>query len=296
MIRPTPQPTGLPLPPSLATAYAAANGAPGERLRALVQWLKIVQATLQACNEHEAVTDADFWEGFLKELGGFEDSAVYEHLLGSPDYPGFKRLFSERFLGYAHYRDLARSRSMIEAYRHLGGIDVLSNDLRAFLEQEVQMLRRGAPARAGAPSIRRFLMVGCGACPETFLFYATHLGPKGLAVALECDADAAAIASKTIGRLGPKHAAVHHANGACFDYAGFDVIQIANYTSPKHAVLDAIARTADPQTRVILRLPVLLETLICESADLAQLDRFEEVDRITSHYCKMDSVLLRVRA
>ena len=158
------------------------------------------------------------------------------------------------------------------------------------------MLRRGAPARYRSRGLWSFLMVGCGACPETFLFFATHIGPTRSAVALELDADATAIASETIGHLGPKHAVVHHANGARFDYAGFDVIQVANYISPKHAVLEAIAETADPQTCVILRLPKLLETLICESADVEQLGRFEEVDRITSHYCRMESVLLMLKA
>jgi hypothetical protein len=273
----------------LAHGPSASSASTIERLGSLVQWLGTMQAAIRGRSKDDAACDAPFWETLLAALGSYDDADVFELLERSPEYPSLRRCFSERFGKYAHYRDITRSRRMVEAYRRSGGMDALSNNLRRFLAREEATLR----SYTSGP-IRRFASVGCGASPETFIYYATHLPDLESAVAIDAVDLAVKLARGVVEELEIPKSRIDLADGARFDYGGFDVVHVANYVTPKTAVLSAIAQTAQPGAIVVLRVPKLLETLICETIDLRRLHGLREVGRISSHYCKMDTLYLEL--
>jgi hypothetical protein len=174
----------------------------------------------------------------------------------------------------------------------------LSDDLRRHLERETATLERLRRGLGLEGLFRRLIAIGVGATPETFSFYAASrpTGDQlpGAAVAVDRDVSAAAGARHALRELGHRSVQVLHADGARLDYRGFDVIHIANFVAPKSAVLAAIARTGEPGALVVVRVPKLLETLLCDAIDNEVLGAFEELECVPSHYCRMDSVFLRL--
>lgn len=270
---------------------------PRQRARRLVEWLMSIQAALAAMSEDRAAQDESFWEAFLSTLGSCRDALAYEYFVRASVYGEFRHFFMTRFAEYAHYRDLKRGRAMVSGYTCRGGIDALSVALRDFLVREAAALRRtsGRSQQASRPQQLRMAIVGCGACPESLLFYAQeHIGTAHI-TALDVNRAAIEIARETMARFRVANVEFCHADGAEFNYRNYDVVHVANYVAPKLAVVQAIARTAPPYVTTVVRTPTLLETLICEEIDLARLEQFEESFRLSSQYCQMDSVYLKRR-
>src|SRR5262249_44561903 len=169
-----------------------------------------------------------------------------------------------------------------------------SRDMRRFLGHERAMTEDDFGEDAGPPRRRSAVFVGCGASPETLLHYAKAGRGFARVVGLDNRREAAARASETVRHLGLNHAEARVGDGRRFGYGPFDLVHVANFVAPKADVLSRIAATARPGTRVVVRVPTFLEPILCDAVDLARCPRFELRDRRLSHYCSMESVLLRV--
>ena len=281
------EPASRPEPPG-ADAVTPAD-ATELRLNALIAWMESELDLVKQHDDAGYAARARVWEPLLGELARFEDKDLYERFARSERADVIQGGLRERFLEYAHLRDLARSESILEKYAARRRGDRLSRDMTIFLEREEERLTRVLPPSAD-PAL---VAVGCGASPDTFLFYATGRVGFRSAAALEVDERACALARRTLRRLGLGSARVEHVDGRSFDYGGFAVIHVANYVIGKRAVLEAVAATASPGAVVIVRTPKLLERLLCPSIEGAEIDGLREVTRISSQYCQMDSVFLR---
>lgn len=266
------------------------SGAPTERrLNAMVEWLEAKLRLVEQRDDEGYAAKASVWEPLLEQLATFEDQALYEGFARSSRFGAIRSRFRRRFFEYAHLRDLARSESIVEKYAARQPGDRLSRDMTVFLRKEEERLMQVLPQSGDLGLVS----VGCGASPDTFLFYATGKVGFQSATALEFDEHACAVARRTVRRLGLPRASVEHVDGRHVDYGGFAVIHVANYVAGKRAVLEAVAATASPGAVVVVRTPKLLECLLCPSVDAAAIDGLTEVTRISSQYCQMDSMFLR---
>ncbi len=269
-----------------ATAVAPERGA-DLLLGQLTGHLETLDRRLTGDYEH----DAPLWESLLAELGRFENREIFRLLAGRPGFEELRDAYSSRFRRYARARDLARSGRVRAAQATRRGIDGLSTSIHEFLEHEEAALRSLMAGGAGSGDL---VVVGCGASPETFLYYARRNADRFVRlVAIEMDPRAAALADRTLRASGLGNAEVELVDGAEFDYARAAVIHVANYVHGKGAILAAVARSASPRAVAILRQPELLETLICEQATDASLAPFRVLARVPAHYCQMTSLLLR---
>lgn len=121
-----------------------------------------------------------------------------------------------------------------------------------------------ALALADFDRCRRFVMVGCGPFPAAALFVHDHTGVPEIA-ALDLDPRAIATARRLAAAFAPRRVEVIESSGEDFDYAGADVVYVANHVSPKAQVLARIAETTGASTEVILRDPFGYGRLLAES-------------------------------
>jgi len=113
-------------------------------------------------------------------------------------------------------------------------------------------------------SCRRFLMVGCGAFPAAALLVRDSTCIQDI-VALEVEAQAAAIAQRVVSAIGDHRIRVQRTNGADYTYSGADIIYIANQVCPKVRVIEQVRDTAPPDAVVIVRDPYGVGRLVAES-------------------------------
>lgn len=118
-------------------------------------------------------------------------------------------------------------------------------------------------------SCRRFVMVGCGPFPAAALFVCDHSASD--VVALDCDAEAIAMAERVAAAFAPGRMRVSNEDGAQFDYGAADLVYVANHVFPKARVLRRIVETAGERTQVVLRDPFGYGRLFAESG-VATLD------------------------
>jgi SAM-dependent methyltransferase len=255
------------------------------RVTNLTDWLTHQKSRLEQLGYQAG---ADFWEPFLKELGGYRDEAACNLFKASSSYGEFRHSFHEGFWHYAHERDLRRSAAMVASYQARGSIDRLSSDLRNYLERESAMVARHGGNRGS------LISVGCGAAPETLLFY-HHLFDQLKCFGLDIDPVSARLSQKRVDALGNGTAKILCGDGSNFDYRGFSTIHIANYVSPKKRVLEEVVRTASPGALIIIRTPKMLESLICEEFSGLEVNDLYEIDREISQYCQMDSICMKLR-
>lgn len=112
-------------------------------------------------------------------------------------------------------------------------------------------------------SSRRFVMVGCGPLPMT-LYHVHDRTELPDLVAIDGDADAIAKVNATARRFGLDRVSASVISGERFDYAGADVIYVANLVRPKRLVLGRIADTAPRGAAIVLREPYSLGRLLTE--------------------------------
>lgn len=251
----------------------------------LINWLS--QKQIELLEYANLPAPGSWWEPFLSDLNAFQDRNTFQLFRATTAFGEFRAFFTRAFWLYAHARDMLRSGPMLESYRNAQGMDQLSQDLNQFLNAEASLIE----THHNMPG--SFLNIGCGGCPETLLYYGKRLKEWNIA-AMDLDGDAVQCARKACKVLGHHQTEVIHHNGSTFNYQPYSVIHVANYVSPKRKVLDTIAETAFRGTLVLMRTPKMLEELICDAIDARDLPFYHEVGRVESHYCQMDSVLLKL--
>jgi hypothetical protein len=105
-----------------------------------------------------------------------------------------------------------------------------------------------------AAGCRRAVMVGCGPLPALGLWLLQQ-NPELTVTGLEVREDALIVAQRLIRGAHPGRLTLAQTDGAHFDYAGADLVYVANQVAPKRRVLERIAGTA-PSATVIVRDPI----------------------------------------
>lgn len=141
--------------------------------------------------------------------------------------------------------------------------------------------------------LKNIMMVGCGSCPETLIFLKRRF-PKIKLTAIDNSKEAAFISNKLLKYLGYIDVDVLFVDGTRYDYKKHDGIIVANFVTPKKAVLDQIAETANNNTRILVREPEILGKMFFDSA-LEGLHKrlFVEKRARLSRYFMMRSLLLK---
>jgi len=100
----------------------------------------------------------------------------------------------------------------------------------------------------------RFVMIGCGQLPVTAIHVIERAG-CGDVVCMDVVERAIDAAGRLKDIFGWPALHPVHCDGRHFDFAGADVVYIANMVSPKAAVIEQVARTAPPGCQVVVREP-----------------------------------------
>jgi hypothetical protein len=125
---------------------------------------------------------------------------------------------------------------------------------------------------------RRLVMIGCGPYPSTiFHIYDKTEIPE--IIGLDTLPYAIDTVLALIEQLGLSRIKAELSDGRRFDYAGVDVVFLANMVSPKAAVLSRIADTAPADVQIVLRDPYALGILWAESGERCLDPRLEVISR-----------------
>ncbi len=111
-------------------------------------------------------------------------------------------------------------------------------------------------------SCRRFVMVGCGPFPAAALLVRDATAVPEI-VALDVDESAAATARRVVEAMGEQRIWVSCADGAAYDYAGAQIVYLANQVSGKDRVLGRIEETS-ANAVVVVREPYGIGRLFAE--------------------------------
>ncbi len=112
----------------------------------------------------------------------------------------------------------------------------------------------------------RFVMVGCGAFPAAALLVRDSTAVAEI-VALDVDARAAATARRVVEAMGEPRIRIEVSDGAAHDYAGAQVVYLANQVAMKARVLERVRETAPSDAVVIVREPYSVGRLVAESVE-----------------------------
>jgi hypothetical protein len=100
----------------------------------------------------------------------------------------------------------------------------------------------------------RLVMVGSGPLPATLLWLA-HRHPTLECLGLDSNAAALCVGARLAHKLGASSLHFAAVDGVDYDYAGADLVYVANQVAPKRRVLERILATADRAVTVIVRDP-----------------------------------------
>lgn len=125
---------------------------------------------------------------------------------------------------------------------------------------------------------RRLIMVGCGRLPAA-MFHVHDRTNIPEIIGLDLLPEAVAAARDLFKRLGYTRARVELSDGGSFDYAGAQIVLIANMVSPKAGVVSRIADTAPEEVRIVVRDPLSLGRLWSDSVERALDPRLEVAGR-----------------
>jgi hypothetical protein len=224
-------------------------------------------------------TQLDAWEARVRDL---DDDAfvpawasVTREMVALARSPGVEVLESEagqRFHGrLAPYqrRHLALS-ERAEAQELLAAPPPTDGTVRALLattfgrqtfdrlEETLRLVDFGAPCQV--------VVVGCGAFPAAALFFGERLADATIR-ALDVDRTAAGLAARVADKHGSDRLSVRCEDGRTHDYDGASAVYVVNQVTPKGPVLERIAATARPGTRVVVRDPFGPGRLLADSVD-----------------------------
>lgn len=192
-------------------------------------------------------------------LAGCDDDAI-QALDRAGELAALRRLFAPAVLGFIAAAELASHEQLVDAAD------------RGALEREL----RGNPWGAYAPladllgelepelgTVERAAVIGAGPLPDSLLCLRDAF-PGSRLTGFDSDPDAVAHGRRLLERLGIDGIELRHAPGAEIDCAGFDLLCLSVFAIPRAAILERIAATADPGTRLILREPHGAATLVFE--------------------------------
>jgi SAM-dependent methyltransferase len=112
-------------------------------------------------------------------------------------------------------------------------------------------------------SRRRFVLVGCGPLPLTLYHVHDRTAVTEL-IGIDVDFNSVEKVNATARSFGLNRVAAHAVSGEQFDFAGADVVYVANLVRPKRLVLKRIADTAPRTAAIVLRDPYSLGRLLTE--------------------------------
>ncbi|MEM1075919.1 MAG: methyltransferase domain-containing protein [Pseudomonadota bacterium] len=124
---------------------------------------------------------------------------------------------------------------------------------------------------------RRFVLVGCGSLPVTMFQVLDNTNVPEI-VGLDIRPDAVQSANAIFEKDGLNRAKAVQSDGHSFDYAGADIVYVANMVSPKLRVLERILETASETVQIVLRDPYSFGRLWTERGEDALDERFEVLD------------------
>jgi hypothetical protein len=129
------------------------------------------------------------------------------------------------------------------------------NELGLFIVQAYQRVDEMLELK-DFTTCKRLIMVGCGPFPMTVIHVLKRY-PSIIIEAIDIDKEALVMAKKVVKKFSLQHKVqLVHSSGVDYNYAGADIIYIANLVSPKAKVLKRVAKSSQLKTLVILRDPV----------------------------------------
>ena len=213
------------------------------------------------------------YEEFIGELVGYEDDACP---LSADTLLDFSPFFSECQRSYLALREQEEVRRILEV--PVSGGDPLRTLFPCDFGKKAYERVQDLASFHDFSRCRRALMAGAGALPST-LFWLYDQYPEIESIGLDVDPACVALASRAVDRLGLDGVQLVEADAREFDYGGADFVFVANQVSPKRAVLERIAATADLGTSVVIRDPTPLGVLLAESASADLPGQFSIVSR-----------------
>ncbi len=219
---------------------------------------------LERCAGTLTGTDPVRVETAVPELFGFlarcDDDEAFEALDRAGEVAALRRVFAPAVLGFIAAAELASHERLADAAD------------RGELEREL----RANPWGAYAPladllgeledelrTVERAAVIGAGPLPDSLLCLRDAY-PGARLTGFDSDPDAIAHGCRLLERLGIDGIELRHAQGAEIDCAGFDLLCLSVFATPRAAILERIAATADPGARLILREPRGTATLVFE--------------------------------
>jgi hypothetical protein len=125
---------------------------------------------------------------------------------------------------------------------------------------------------------QRLVMVGCGRVPAA-IFHVHDRTDIPDIVGLDILREAVSGARSLLTQLGYARATAVVCDGASYDYAGAQIVVIANMVSPKAEVVSRVADTGPAEVRVVVRDPLSLGRLWSDSVERALDPRFEIIGK-----------------
>ena len=193
-------------------------------------------------------------------LGGCDDAEAVDELDRAGALAALRSRFGPAVLGFMAAAELASHERLVGAARR-GELDreLRANpwgayaplaDLLGELEPELGLVERAA-------------VIGAGPLPDSLLCL-RDLYPSALLTGFDSDREAIAHGGRLLDQLGIDGIELRQAPGAEIDYAGFDLLCLSVFATPRAAILERIGATADPGARLILREPRGAATLVFE--------------------------------
>ena len=162
-----------------------------------------------------------------------------------------------RLLAIREQREAARLIARGSCAEAAAGDRVASAFGRRTYDRVAEVLRL-----ADFPACRRFVMVGCGPFPAAALLVRDATAVPEI-VAVDSDESAASTARRVVEAMGEHRIRVVCADGAAYDYAGAQIVYVANQVCGKNRVLGRVEETA-PNAVVVLREPYGIGRLFAE--------------------------------
>jgi hypothetical protein len=172
--------------------------------------------------------------------------------------PGLRR----RYLAYITAMERQASAALRAQALRPGGFAEKTDDAGRLAYRRVDDLFEHLDFRRA----RRFVMIGCGRMPVTVL-QACERFPHLETLALDSDAEAIEEARDLCRELGLGGVRFELGCGEQHDFAGADVVFVANMVAPKSATLKRILDTGYAQAQVVLREPYGLGRLWADCAE-----------------------------
>lgn len=138
------------------------------------------------------------------------------------------------------------------------------------------------------------VMVGSGAFPSTLLWLHDNF-PKLHYVGLDSDARCVRMATELVAALGIGNVHFELVDGRRYNFAGTDLVYVANHVVPKRAVLEQIAHSASVR-QVVVREPTPIGELLAEAvrSDLPPVFVAEASGAVSGQFLSYDLLLRRV--